>query len=117
MSAPIPGLPRILGTQIGLKNLSAVDSIKQSMNEGRFDYQAIDNRLCGVRTPAGMYYIKDGHHRMAAALEILAETGNDFPARELFRWGRWDPSNEAPIDRRPLPARNWWGWFRNRLGW
>jgi hypothetical protein len=53
---------------------------------------------------------------MVAALEIYKETGDAIPVRELLRWGRWTEVGRPPPDSRPMPARNWWGALRNRLG-
>lgn len=114
---PLGGsLPRIRGTQIGLSKPALVDQIKASMRDGRFAYHELRGRIAGVRDPKGTYHVKDGHHRMAAALEIYKETADATAVRELLRWGLWDEVDHPPIDSCPLPARDWWGAFRNWLG-
>jgi hypothetical protein len=99
-----------------LKNPEQVDQIKADMLAKRFAYHEARGRVTGLHGPRGVYYVKDGHHRMVAAMEIYKETGDATPVLELIRWGKWDESDHRPIDRRPLPARDWWGAFRNWLG-
>lgn len=107
-------LPRIRGTQIGLREPAAVDRIKADMLAGRFAYHEPRARIGGHRDARGRYHIVEGHHRMVAALEILAETGDSTSLRELLRWGLWADWPTAPTDSRPMPSRRWWGAFRNR---
>ena len=109
MSGPNPGsriaIPKIRGTQIGLFNPDQIDQIKADMLAQRFDYQA--SRIAGVRDPAGVYYVRVGHHRMVAALEIYRERGDPTPVLTLLEAEHWSPVTEPPIDRRPMPARHW----------
>ncbi len=84
------------------------------MRVGRFVYH--ENRIAGVFDRKGAYYVTDGHHRLAAALELYWETGDAQPIRQLLFWGSWSEVERKPVDRRPLPSRNWWGFFRNWLG-
>jgi hypothetical protein len=107
-------LPRIRGTQIGLRAPAAVDRIKTDMLAGRFPYHEWRAQIGGYRDARGKYHIQEGHHRMVAALEILAETGNSTPVRELLRWGHWEGVPKAPTISRPMPSRSWWGALRNR---
>ena len=109
-------LPTIRGTRLGLREPSQVDQIKAAMLSLRFPYHEVHARITGVRDPRGVYYVKDGHHRIAAAMEIYRETGDPTPLLELVRWGKWDNVPASPIDGRPLPSRYWWGAFRNWLG-
>lgn len=110
------GLPRIRGTQVGLRNPSAVDAMKADMRGGLFRFSEPEGQVGGVLDPRGTYHIKDGHHRMVAALELLEETGDDRYVRELLAWGRWDEST-APRASRPMAARSGWKWLRNRIGY
>jgi hypothetical protein len=110
-------LPRFRGTQIGLDRADSIDQIKADMLAGRFAYAELRARITGLRDPRGVYHIKVGHHRMAAALEIYKETGDERYVRNLLRWGRFDDATSPPIDSRPMPSRDWWGAFRNWIGW
>ena len=108
-------LPSIRGTQIGLRDPAKVDAIKADMRAGRFRFGDPAGQIGGILDDRGVYHVMEGHHRMAAALELLGETGDDLFVRELVRWGRWTLAPIPPMSR-PLPARSWWGRFRNRTG-
>ena len=110
------GLPKIRGTQIGLKKPWLVDQIKADMWGGCFDYVAVRGRIGGVLDDRGCYHVVEGHHRMAAALEIYREKGDSAPVRELLQCGRWDVRKDGPAYSRPFPHRGWWGVLRNWLG-
>ena len=86
------------------------------MRDGRYDYAAVHGRIGGVLDARGWYHVVEGHHRMAAALEIYREKGDAEPIRELLRWGRWDVREHGPAYSRPFPLRGWWGALRNWLG-
>jgi filamentous hemagglutinin len=116
MSRTHTSLPRLRGTQIGLRNWPLVDQIKSDMRAGRYAFDERRGQIGGVRDRRGTYYVIEGHHRMAAALELFHETGDTAPVWELLRWGRWTELDKPPSDRRPLPARPWWGAFRNWIG-
>lgn len=109
-------LPRIRGTQIGLKKPWLVDQIKADMRHGRYAYEEPRGQIGGVRDRRGCYHVVEGHHRMASALEIYDETGDPRPIRELLRHGRWDLRDRGPLFSRPMPSRRWWGAFRNWIG-
>lgn len=86
------------------------------MEGGLFRFSEPEGQVGGVLDPRGTYHIGDGHQRVVAALELEAESGDDRYVWELLTWRRWD---EAPVPRasRPMPARSWWKWFRNRIGY
>ena len=109
-------LPRIRGTQVGLRNPGLVDEIKADMRAGRFAFQEPRGQIGGVLDPRDTYHVEEGHHRMVAALELYAELGDPIIAQELLRWGRW-ARKQAPSSSRPMPARDWWGKLRNWLGY
>jgi hypothetical protein len=113
---PLPRLPVIRGTQIGLRDPALVDRLKADMRNGSYAYAENRGRIGGVRDPAGRYYVIEGHHRIVAALEIYHETGDPTAALELIRWGLWTDVVRPPTDARPLPFRDWWGRFRNWAG-
>ena len=110
MTPPDPAapLPKIRGTQIGLKKPWLVDQMKADMLQGRYGYEELRGRIGGILDRRGRYHITEGRHRMAAALEIYHETGDGGPIRELIRCGRWDLRERGPSFSRPLPSRGWW---------
>ncbi|MBY0523728.1 MAG: hypothetical protein K2R98_10035 [Gemmataceae bacterium] len=114
--SPNDRLPRIRGTQTGLSNPNQVDQIKADMRSGDYKFNELRGRISGVTDPHGTYYVMVGHHRMVAALELYAETGEPDFVFTLLEWGFWDDVVRVPINSRPMPARNWWGALRNRWG-
>jgi filamentous hemagglutinin len=111
-----PSLPKIRGTQVGLRSWQVVDQIKADMLAGRFIFHEY-SRIGGVRNRKGVYYVVEGHHRMVAAMEMYKESGDPTFLLELLRRGDWDNVPFTPVDGRPLPARDWWGAFRHWFGW
>ncbi len=111
----IRDLPTIRGTQIGLKNPAIVDRIKDQMRSGQFPYHEIGCRVEGIRDLEGTYHVREGHHRMAAAMELYKENADSSFVRNLLTWGVWAEWDYPPHDSRPLPSRSWWGAFRNSL--
>jgi hypothetical protein len=109
-------IPRIRGTQIGLRDPGLVDRLKVEMIAGRYGFQEPRGQIGGVMDSRGVYHVIDGHHRMAAALEVFRETGDDNPVVMLVKWGWWTVLEKAPRASRPFPHRSWWGTFRNWLG-
>lgn len=116
MPSPRLRLPRIRGTQIGLRDAPLVDQIKSDMRAERYAFEERRGQIGGVRDRRGIYYVIEGHHRMAAALECFSESGDPTAVLELLRWGLWTEVEKPPSDRRPLPARDRWGAFRNWIG-
>ncbi len=114
--SPVPRLPVIRGTQIGLRDPALVDRIKADMGNRSYGYEEKRGRIGGVIDPRGRYYVREGHHRIVAALEIYRETGDLTPVLEPLRHGEWADRPRPPSDARPLPFRNWWGRLRNRIG-
>jgi hypothetical protein len=86
------------------------------MLHGRFAYSEPRGQIAGFRDKKGRYYVREGHYRIVAALEILQETGNPDAILQLLQWGLWTEVDRPPTDYRPLPARDWWGSFRNWIG-
>lgn len=58
--------------------------------------------------------IGEGHHRIAAAMEIARETGNIKPLMNLLNNGSWVKGYSGLTN--PLPSRSTWGKLRNWLG-
>ncbi|MWN32952.1 hypothetical protein GQ595_10935, partial [Gilliamella sp. Pra-s54] len=98
-------IPNIKGTQVGLRNPAQIDSMKRDMMNGNYDFKKIDNIIAGYVDSKGNYYITEGHHRMAAAMEIYKKTGNTFYVKKLLSNGKWTETQKPPIDARPLPKR------------
>jgi filamentous hemagglutinin len=107
--------PKIRGTQIGLKNPALVDSIKAAIREGHYAYVEPRGQIAGYVDPRGVYHIVEGHHRMAAALEVEDETGDSTAVLTLLLLGTWKYDERPPRESRPMPARDWWGWLRNKF--
>jgi hypothetical protein len=109
-------LPKIRGTQIGLRDPTLVDRLKAEMAAGRYAFQEPRGQIGGVIDRRGTYHVVEGHHRMVAALELFRETGDDNAVQALIAWGRWSFVDNPPIDSRPFPSRSMWGAFRNWFG-
>jgi hypothetical protein len=109
-------IPKIRGTQVGLRNSSLVDQLKQAMAAGNYAYDEPRGQIGGLMDQGGAYHIVEGHHRMAAALELLQETGDKKAVRALLFWGRWSLCLQRPGDSRPLSGRSRWTAFRNWIG-
>jgi filamentous hemagglutinin len=111
-----PSLPKIRGTQVGLKNPALVDQIKANMRSGQFAYDEIGCCIAGVRDRNGTYHVKEGHHRVVAVMELYRETKDSSYVKNLILNGKFDEQENSPVDSRPLPSCHWWGAFRNWLG-
>jgi hypothetical protein len=110
-------LPKIRGTQIGLRDPTLIDRLKADMTAGSYAFEEARGQIGGVIDARGIYHVIEGHHRMAAALELFQETGDDNPMRALLSCGRWSLVTQPPTDTRPFPSRSKWGAFRNWLGY
>jgi filamentous hemagglutinin len=111
----MPNRPKIRGTQIGLKNPVLVDNIKVAMRDGQYAFGEARGQIGGYVDARGAYHVIEGHHRMAAALEIERETGDSTSVLTLLLLGDWEYQVRPLRESRPMPARDWWGWFRNRF--
>src|ERR1700733_12264081 len=99
-------IPRIRGTQIGLRDPTLVDRLKAEIVKGTYAFQEARGQIGGVIDRRGTHHVIEGHHRMAAALEIFHETGDDKPVQALLAFGRWSLVDRSPVDSRPLPSRS-----------
>jgi hypothetical protein len=97
-------------TQTGLDPTKSknIDDYKSRMLQKTFDYG--DNRqVSGLFHPgSGTYFVSEGHHRLAAALEIARETGNWSPFKKLIQNGYWGEAAELPGERHRLAMRSGW---------
>lgn len=88
MVVPPIRLPRIRGTQKGLRDPSQVDILKAAMKEGRFDYLASGATMAGIRDKRMVFHVKDGHHRVVAALEIFQGNRRHDTTAPIARMGQ-----------------------------
>jgi hypothetical protein len=96
---------------------SKVDSIKEEMLTGRYEYEESRGRIGGWRDADGSYWVADGHHRINAALEIYWETGERSHVDRLLQFGAWKES--SPPQRGRLPTRSLWSrvlYYIGRVG-
>ena len=100
--------------QVGLRNPRNVDAIKKILLDPKKaeEIYALKESLSGY-IHKGVVYLEGGHHRVAAAKEILKETGNAEPLRRLLQGGRW--TKMKPHTSRPLPGRSFWAKVRNKF--
>jgi len=108
-------LPKVRGTQIGLQKPAQVDHIKAAMKRGSYAFSEPRGKIGGFVDKKGVYHVVEGHHRMAAAMELWKETGDPRHVQSLVQHGRFVPK-ARPDSSRPLPSRSRWGAFRNALG-
>lgn len=97
-----------------LSSPDLVDQIKRDMLAGEYDYESSRGRIAGWRDQRKTYYIGEGHHRMAAALEVFRETGDHSHVMRLIENGQWEPS--PPPRNRRLPRRGFWSRLLHKMG-
>lgn len=107
----------IKGLQIGLRNPQLVKALIEAMKNGTYEYTAARGIISGFVDAKGVYYISEGHHRVAAAMEILKTTGDSGPLVQLMNNGVWRSVTTTPAAARPLPGLDWWSKFRNWIGY
>ena len=103
--------PKIRGTQIGFKDPDYIDIVKNKMFNNDFDFSLLENKIGGYFDCKGVYHVGDGHHRMAAAIELYKETGNENYILNLLEHGKWD--KRKPGNSRSMTSRSWWGNLKN----
>lgn len=79
--------------------------MKYDMINGKYDFKKRENIIARYVDTKGNYYITEGHHRMAAALEIYKKTGDASYINKLLSNGKWTETQKPPIDAKPLPKR------------
>ena len=110
------GWTNIRGTQIGFRNPKQIEQIKADMLSGKYEYSEMRGQIGGWFDSNGNFYVGEGHHRMAAAMEIFKETGDDTHIKKLLEKGLWSKTIDPPNDSRPLPSRDFLDNLRNLLG-
>jgi hypothetical protein len=113
------GLYVMSHTQSTVDEFDKIETMKRDMREGNFLYESPEGRLGGhYYERRRVFFVGEGHHRLAAALEIAREDGDWRPFRQLIRHGLWEKIDRLPANRYRLPVRStWssaWGW-RNFL--
>ena len=85
-----------------------MDELKRKMVAGTFDYQS-DVQIAGYyHEETRTFFLEEGHHRVAAALELAYETGNWTYFRKLVDAGYWDLRVDVPFSRHRLTMRGKW---------
>ncbi len=82
----------IKSLQSGLRSEGTVGEILDKM-KSKDGFNVSDYTIGGYYSE-GVYYISEGNHRMAAALEYQAETGSSKYVNEFLKTGSWD--NRTP---------------------
>ncbi|MBN3127176.1 DUF637 domain-containing protein [Pectobacterium brasiliense] len=98
-------LPNIKSLQVGLREPHQIDFIKNDMQNGKYLYSDPKGIIAGFVDNNGRYYISEGNHRMAAALELYKETGDATFVNSLLKNGVWTKTNTVPADAKPMPKR------------
>ncbi len=100
-------------TQSGLiaEKSSQIDDLKKRMREGTFEFN--DNRqVSGLyHERSDTYFVSEGHHRLAAALEIAKEEGDWSFFKKLVQKGYWDKTETVPQNRYRIKMRSSWSNF------
>ena len=91
--------------QTGFREPETIANIKADMQNGRFRFEDPRGQIAGWRDAQGNYYLGEGHHRMAAAMEIFEETGDPSNVNRLLENGHWTPVERPPAGVGPLPRR------------
>ena len=107
-------LPKIRGTQPVLVKQATYHQVKETMSNNRYDYMQPENRIGGYQVvDRNIFYVGDGHHRMAAAMDIYWETGNAEPVEKLTSHGMWTLTTRPPQGAQTFPALSIFGKIRN----
>lgn len=91
--------------QTGFREPGQIAQIKADMKAGTYRFGAPEGQIAGWRDAQGNYYLGEGHHRMAAAMEIFEETGDPSNVNRLLENGHWTVVERAPAGAGPLPRR------------
>lgn len=98
--------------QAKLPRPEALEEIKSDMLNETFDYNLVEARVGGFyHNRTGTFFVTDGHHRLAAALEVAVETGDYKPFKKLMALGLWERSDSLPKTHYRLPMRSSWTKF------
>jgi filamentous hemagglutinin len=82
-----------------------IDDFKRRMKDGSFKYDDY-RQISGLyHEPSDTYFISEGHHRLAAALEIAQERGDWSFFNRLIQKGYWSRTDRKPKIQYPLKTR------------
>ena len=108
--------PKIRGTQPVLLKRQTYHEVREKMLNNNYDYTQPENQIGGYQlADSNIFYVGDGHHRMAAAMDIYWETGNVEPVRNLISYGIWSLTARPPVGGGIFPAFSFLGRVRNFL--
>ncbi len=102
----------IMSMQGGIGNWDKYDHYLKVLSNGTFDYKDDDHVVSGYyHERSRTYFVNEGNHRIAAALQIAKDTGNWAPFKKLIGHGTWSITGELPRDRYRVHVRSTWGNF------
>jgi hypothetical protein len=109
-------LPQIRGTQPVLLKPQTYHEVREKMLNNDYDYTQPENKIGGYQlADRNIFYVGDGHHRMAAAMDLYWKTGNAEPAQKLISQGIWSLTTRPPVGGQVFPAFSFSGRIRNFL--
>ncbi len=91
--------------QTGFREPENIANIKADMQNNRYRFESPEGQVAGWKDAQGNYYLGEGHHRMAAAMEIFEETGDPSNVNRLLQNGHWTIVERPPVGVGPLPRR------------
>ena len=106
-SPEVPQLFIISGVRENRNVPEVVERYKEAMLSDSFDYPSPSNRVGGLyHELSTVYIVKEGHHKLMAALSIAAEKGDWSYFKRLINHGGWRRSDAYPkyLDRGSLPV-------------
>ena len=100
-------------TQSGLSadKIGQIDDFKKRMLDGTFQYEDYRQVSGLYHERSDTYFVKEGHHRLAAALEIAKERGDWSFFKKLIERGYWSTAVRVNDRKYPLPMRTGWNNF------
>ena len=96
---------KLRGTQGGKLDASKVTSLKESMQDGTFDFSSKEGKIGVSIDKSGTVHIGEGHHRVGAAVEIFEEPGDVGPLEKLLNNARQTFVDSPPSNSTTLPRR------------
>jgi len=78
------------------EKVEQIDDFKRRMRDGSFKYDDY-RQISGLyHERSDTYFISEGHHRLAAALEIAQESGDWSFFNRLIKKGYWSKTDSKP---------------------
>ncbi len=88
-----------------------IDEFKKKMLDNTFEFEDMRQVSGLYHERSDTYFISEGHHRLAAALEIAKEQGDWSFFKKLIQKGYWSKTDTVPSNRYKLSMRTNWGNF------